>query len=397
MTELPWTPDFEIYPVSHAIVRAEVRDEAVVVYWDDDRISEHHAFFLRENSPDPETVHPLSRELLHPPLAFDEDTRPAQVSVEPGGALRVLWHPDEHVSRYHPGWLRAHAWFDERDDLRDAGRSSQRLWAAADLEGPPTFHGPSALTDDRAFLTWLEALRDCGLARLEGLPLRDGLLEELVTRVGIVRETNFGRVYHLLVKDDPDSNAYTSVELSQHMDIPTRECPPGLQFLYCRENTVNGGEGVYVDGYRIAEDMRVEEPGDFEALTTIVWEYKNRAKDCDYRAYGPIIKLDDDGAVTEIRFNPFLRAPLKAPLAVQERAYRSVRALNRRCQSPRYKMAFVYRPGDLIGFDNRRVLHGRTAYDEAGGSRFFEGMYSDRDDLYSRIRWLRDRKLACPE
>jgi len=222
----------------------------------------------------------------------------------------------------------------------------------------------------------------------------DGLLEEIVTRVGTVRETNFGRVYHLLAKEEPDSNAYTPVELGPHMDIPTRECPPGLHFLYCRVNTVTGGEGVYVDGYRIAEDMRLEEPEHFDALTRIHWEFKNRAGDCDYRATGPVIELDADGAVTGIRFNPFLRAPLKAPVDVQERAYRSVRALVRRTRAARYRLVFAYRPGDLVAFDNRRTLHGRTAYDEAGGERFFEGMYSDRDDLYSRIRFLRDRKLA---
>lgn len=391
--ELPWTPDFEVYPVAHAITAAEVDGEAVAVHWDDGRTSRHHAFFLRENSPDPETVHPLSRELMVLPTAFSEDLHPVEASVDAAGALTVTWSGDGHVSRYHPGWLRAHAWFGPGDDAR-TDRPEPRLWSSADLVEPPTFDGPGVLNDDRQFLAWLEALRDFGLARLEGLPLRDGLLEEVVTRVGTVRETNFGRVYHLLAKDDPDSNAYTSVELGQHMDIPTRECPPGLQFLYCRVNSVSGGEGVYCDGYRIAEDLRREEPEHFEALTGIVWEYKNRAKNCDYRAYGPIIKLDAEGAVAEIRFNPFLRAPLKAPVAVQERAYRSVRALTRRTQSEQYKLAFPYRPGDLLAFDNRRVLHGRAAFDEAGGDRFFEGMYSDRDDLYSRIRFLRDRQLA---
>lgn len=390
---LPWTPDFEVYPVTHAMTGTEVDGETVTVHWIDGRTSQYHAFFLRENSPDPQTVHPLSRELVVLPSAFPEDLRPAQASVDEAGALVVTWSHDGHTSRYHPGWLRAHAWFGP-DDNPGGDRTEPCLWRCADLPEPPTFNGPAVLDDDRKLLAWLEALRDFGLARLEGLPLRDGLLEEIVKRVGTVRETNFGRVYHLLAKDDPDSNAYTSVELGQHMDIPTRECPPGLQFLYCRVNSVSGGAGVYCDGYRIAEDMRREEPEQFEALTGIDWEYKNRAKDCDYRACGPIIKLDEKGAVSEIRFNPFLRAPLRAPVAVQERAYRSVRALTRRTQSEEYKLAFPYRPGDLLAFDNRRVLHGRAAFDEAGGDRFFEGMYADRDDLYSRIRFLRDRKLA---
>lgn len=56
-------------------------------------------------------------------------------------------------------------------------------------------------------------------------------------------------------------------------------------------------------------------------------------------------------------------------------------------------MTFAYRPGDLLAFDNRRVLHGRNGYDAKGGSRFIEGIHADRDDLHSAVRML-ERKFA---
>ena len=116
---------------------------------------------------------------------------------------------------------------------------------------PPTFDGPTVLQDSGAELAWLEALAQYGIARLEKLPQQDGLLEHVVTRIGPVRESNFGRQYTLEIKDDPDSNAFTSDALLQHIDMPTRESPHGLQFLYCRANTTTGGEGVYCDGIKI--------------------------------------------------------------------------------------------------------------------------------------------------
>ena len=293
------------------------------------------------------------------------------------------------MSRFHPGWLRAHAWFGPDD----AG-NGRILWTPQDLPVPPTFDGPHALADDRVFLDWLEALQTHGIARLEGLPQRDGLLEEVATRIGPIRETNFGRTFALFIKDEPDSNAFTSLPLSQHMDFPTRETPPGLQFLYCRANTTTGGEGIYVDGCRVGEDMRTEDPKAFEALTSIVWDFNNRAKDCDYRASGPVIALDDNGHVTEVRLTPWLRAPLKAPLGVQEEAYTSVRALMERTEAAAYQLVFAYRAGDFVAFDNRRVLHGRRGYDAKGGTRHIEGCYVDRDDLKSRIGTLRRQMLA---
>ena len=67
------------------------------------------------------------------------------------------------------------------------------------------------------------------MARLTGLPQEDGLLEQIVEKIGPVRESNFGREYQLEIKDIPDSSAYTARALLQHIDMPTRERPHGLQ------------------------------------------------------------------------------------------------------------------------------------------------------------------------
>ncbi|MCE2482674.1 MAG: TauD/TfdA family dioxygenase [Alphaproteobacteria bacterium] len=48
--------------------------------------------------------------------------------------------------------------------------------------------------------------------------------------------------------------------------------------------------------------------------------------------------------------------------------------------------------GEVVGFDNSRVLHGRTALDESGGRRHLRGTYIDRDELLSRIRMLERRR-----
>ena len=46
-------------------------------------------------------------------------------------------------------------------------------------------------------------------------------------------------------------------------------------------------------------------------------------------------------------------------------------------------------PGDMITFNNSRVLHGRSAFAVTGqGSRFLIGIYMDWDMMYSRMRVL---------
>ena len=382
MTDLPGTPDFDFWPVEHAAMALRHDDEALTVTWSDGAASDYHALLLRENSPDSATTHVKAREMCIAPIDIAADLAILGARIEENGAISVTFS-DGTTSAYHPGWLRGIGWFGEESP------GAPVLWLGTELPAPPSFDGPVALENSAVFLQWLEALAGHGLARLRDLPLRDGLLEEIVTRIGPVRESNFGRQFVLDIKDDPDSQAYTSDSLPQHIDLPTRETPHGLQFFYVRANTTTGGEGTYVDGYRVAEDMRIEEPEHYGSLTGDVWEYNNRSRISDYRGHGPVVETDAAGRITGIRYNTFLKAPLRAPLAVQDRAYKAYRAFCARAQDPRYEMRVIYEAGDLVAFDNRRVLHGRAGYDAKGGRRYIEGIYSDRDDLFSRIRTLR--------
>ncbi|MEM6667153.1 MAG: TauD/TfdA family dioxygenase [Pseudomonadota bacterium] len=383
---LPITPDFDVWPAGATPMSIAAEDGALSVTWADGRTCLYHPLLLAENDPAPDVLHPLSRETVLTPLDFPVDLAVSAAEIAENGALRVHWSNGRRPSEFHPGWLEAHGW-SEADT-----RPQPVLWDAT-LGEPPTFDGPAALDDPRLFRDWLIALRDHGVARLRDLPDQDGLLVEIASRIGVIRETNFGRTYTLAIKPDPDSNAYTSLPLPQHIDLPTRECPPGLQFLFCRENSTTGGEGLYTDAYKVAEDLRAEEPDHFEALTTLPWTYNNRARGNSYMAAGPVVECDGNGTITGVRYNTWLRAPFVGPIQQQDRAYRAYRAFAERAQDPAYQLGVIYQPGDLFAFDNRRALHGRKGYDAGGGTRFIEGVYSDRDELHSAIRTL-DRQMA---
>jgi gamma-butyrobetaine dioxygenase len=69
----------------------------------------------------------------------------------------------------------------------------------------------------------------------------------------------------------------------------------------------------------------------------------------------------------------------------------------RMLDDPQLQVRIHLEPGDLFIVDNRRVLHGRTAYDSSGGTRHLQGCYADIDGLRSSIAVLRRRLLHTGE
>jgi len=56
--------------------------------------------------------------------------------------------------------------------------------------------------------------------------------------------------------------------------------------------------------------------------------------------------------------------------------------------SDAYQLEFTLKPGQMVAFDNRRVLHGRREFDPNSGAHHLQGTYLDRDMLASRLRVL---------
>jgi gamma-butyrobetaine dioxygenase len=49
--------------------------------------------------------------------------------------------------------------------------------------------------------------------------------------------------------------------------------------------------------------------------------------------------------------------------------------------------------GDLVIFNNRRVLHGRDEFDSNSGERHFKGTYVDEDGFLDKLRVLLNKGI----
>ena len=383
------TPDFSFYP------RKTIRDVVVhplglEVIYEADKRTFHLSQDLREHATDPETTHPITKETLISPLDIPEDFFIKQAEISSDGFIRVVWSHkitpnDEGFSLYYSGWLFRTGMTSEFDFNND---TSIKIWDASNFDNIPVISGTN-LSDNKEFEKMLITLIQYGVVIIKGLPVEENTLENVASRIGTIRNSNFGRIFDVKYKHNPDSNAYTNEELLLHNDLSTREYIPGLQLLFCMINETDGGFSTLADGFAIADYIKDHDTEIYDLLSGYKVSFANKAKTSDYRIESPIIRHNDKGVVNEIRWTCWLRSPLRGSLSGMNDFYEAQKKFYKLVNSDQFKVEFKLNPGDMICMDNRRILHGRTRFSETHGERWMRGCYLERDELQSALRLVR--------
>ena len=313
------------------------------------------------------------------------DLDAGSVTITDAGGLRVQWQPEGHVSDYDLDWLRGHR--GGADEAAPCG-PAPATWGAELSEAMPGADHDAVTSNDAALLDWLRLLRDFGVAVLRGTPREPLSVLALAGLIGPARATNFGEHFDVLSKQEPNSNAYTALGLPCHTDLPNWERPPDYQLLHCLRNDAEGGDSVLVDGFRAADELRRREPAAYRLLTRFPIDFRFQDNESDIRFRAPTIGLDEAGALAEVRFNFAVMDAISAPPERVGALCRALRAFGAVIRDPALECRYRLGPGELLIFDNRRVLHGRAAFDPRTGGRHLQGCYLDKDQLLSRIRVL---------
>lgn len=238
-----------------------------------------------------------------------------------------------------------------------------------------------------------------GFVLLHGVPQIDRVLFKVAESFGFVRDTNFGRLFD--VRSVPDANdlAYSSLALDPHTDNPYREPAPGIQLLHCLTNQTSGGLSTLVDGYACAEALKQRDAGAYGLLSKVQSRFRFKDQDAEHVAWAPHLKLDENGLFQAIHFSPRLDFSPLLPAGQLQAFYDARRQLDGLLKAAEFEIRFRLDDGDLVMFDNRRLLHGRTSFDTQEGIRHLQGCYIDSDGPRSLYRVLRrqgiQRKLAA--
>jgi gamma-butyrobetaine dioxygenase len=196
----------------------------------------------------------------------------------------------------------------------------------------------------------------------------------------------------------PENLAYSDLGLGLHTDNPYREPVPGFQVLHALIASREGGESLFADGFALAEHLRSTDPDAFAQLTQTPVPFLYRSKDAELYAERPLIQLSCRGDVTAVHYNNRSIAPLRLSAHDARLFYAAYRRFAALLRDPRLQVKYRLDTGDLVAFDNQRILHGRTGFSSAKYPRHLRGCYLTRDSVYCQTALLQrelDRKALA--
>ena len=276
--------------------------------------------------------------------------------------------------------------FSDSDSLSNTVQ--QQLWDSS-IKKKPTYNFQSGFFDSINMYELLKSFYKYGFVIIKKLPTKNNFIVNFANSIGSIRPTNFGEFFNVKSIPNPNDLAYTSISLSPHTDNPYRKPVPCIQLLHCIENEVKGGLSTLVDGFKVANYLKKNNPNFFNILTKIKVKFKFTDKDVVLENYGELIELDEKKNLKQVRFSTRLDYVPILKKNELDLYYQARKKISYLYNSDKFKIKFKLMPGDLMMIDNHRLLHGRTAYDPNEGKRFLQGCYIDYDSSEGKLRHLK--------
>ncbi len=341
-----------------------------------------HPIWLRERCQDIDSMDLLTGQRLHDPSDLDLDLQYVVLSETASGTLRVRFS-DGHEAEFVAGDILAEAAIPPGE--HDVPPVQMWTGTLTQLPRAEWRNSPS----ERELTGWLDAFLRYGFIIFSGVASAHHEVLKVAHTFGFARETNFGTVFDVRSVPNATDLAYTPLKLDPHTDNPYRSPVPGVQLLHCLGNETSGGLSTLVDGYAVGEALRTRDPEAFRVLTTTPVRFRYRDAVTELVASAPPIELDVSGHVKTIHFSPRLDfVPLLPPDELTA-YYRARRTFDHMLRTAEFEIRFLLNSGDLVMFDNCRLLHGRTGFNPQEGLRHLQGCYIDIDGPRSLYRVLR--------
>ncbi|XP_069126258.1 gamma-butyrobetaine dioxygenase-like isoform X2 [Argopecten irradians] len=348
------------------------------VKWRNGEFASFHSKWLRFNCLCSKCNDHTSKSWIWPAHQVPLELTLKSMTTTDNGEIHVQWNEEEHEGIITKDHLLQHSYSEEN---RRRLREETKLQFQTDMTLPEVSWLDVEKCED-ALYRWLRNISDKGICLLTDVPAEHHYARKVLSKIGSLTGTLYGDIWDVKLHKNIINAAYGRQALLFHTDLAIYEAQPGIQFLHCLkfDDTLEGGETLFVDLYHIAELFRTDYPEDFRILTEVPFTFTrihyDRADPVHMILRKPLIRLNDDNRIISVTWHEHELGP---PLVNELFA----RAIN---EFP-YKRSVRLRKGDMICFNNRRLAHSRNAF-VGKGERHLQGCYVNSDDFKSKLMYL---------
>ncbi|KAG5353737.1 hypothetical protein E4T56_gene6885 [Termitomyces sp. T112] len=359
--------------------------------------------WLRDSCQSPECIHPTTSQKLHKSSDIPLDVKPIEGGVRLlDDGIAIEWK-DGHKSHFPISFLERHS--SRKNLVAFHKQIVSKPWNNRIItQTRDLFISYGSLQTSEGMLAALKQICRYGLLFVRDVPHKETSdekceLSTLAEMFGHIRTTFYGRLWDVRNVRNSKNVAYTNLDLGLHMDLLYLEHPPRYQILHCLRNRVQGGQSLFVDAVHCATLLQKSHPSDFDILaaTPVAFHYINDGHHL-HREHATIELANPSsgtppGMISHINYSPPFQAPL--PLSTPDAFYPALKHFTEALNDPLNTYRYTLQEGDAVIFDNRRVLHSRTAFNDIDGqekegetNRWLKGCYLEADDLLDRRRVL---------
>ena len=347
------------------------------VYFNNEREEIYPNIWLRDHARDEENWDKRSnqRKTFTATLDFKLKIKSAEI-LDNGKSIKIIWPDLEKPVTYSYEFL-------FNNSLNNKSKiNSLKLWKENDLDDQ-IYIDFETVQSNEGYKKFLKNLYQYGFSVVQNCKTEMSSVENIVNKIGYVRNSIFGGLWSFESNEDKADSAYTQEELRPHTDATYSNDAPGLQLLLCCEYKAKGGDSIMVDGFKIAEMIKKDNKELFDILSTINVKGSYIGDGVFLEAERPIFNLNSKKELFQVSFNNYDRAPFRFEKDLTIKFYEAIRTFDLMANSKEYQWRHILKPGELLIFNNWRVLHGRGSFD---GTRKISGCYINKEDFDSSCK-----------
>ncbi|KAI1262117.1 Trimethyllysine dioxygenase [Xylariaceae sp. FL1019] len=350
--------------------------------------------WLRDNCRCNTCIHQNTRQRNFDTFAIPEGIHPSSLQVLEDG-IQISWSHGSHESVYTWDFLESYI----KGNRPKPESTRIEHFGAEGCQGSKVSYSDLGNNETESVGRLTDMIKRNGFVFVTEVPTEPAeTTKDVLEKIAFIRETHYGGFYDFIPDLALADTAYTNIALAAHTDTTYFTDPSGLQAFHLLSHTNTstekgsekslGGQSLLVDGFHAANILKKEDPESFDILASVKlpWHASgNEGITISPDKLYPVLEYDSEKqAMHRIRWNNDDRGvvPFGAKYTPAD-WYRAARKWNEILTRKEIEYWFQLKPGNVLIFDNWRVMHGRSAFT---GVRRICGAYINRDDYISRWR-----------